>query len=237
MEYHGQEKVLNFLRCPDHLSERKGGMKSSDWRNWNWPLPGKTTHRKKCSGYTTDDGIHGYLLESFFQLASAPDSLLTSLHEDNFIKVIPVFIAKDDIQTKPGIAFDEKQKQLVGSKIKIESKYISDNPDPDKQVLKNNMVHECEVLCITSADNKLSIPYVVNHLTKAISGQETAKKMSDQAIQTYVCLHHLKNRLINIDNWVIKDTRKCSSSCQGCTEGDSMCDSCVEKGVFSKHPV
>ena len=117
------------------------------------------------------------------------------------------------MQIKPGLAFNEKQKQLVGNRIKIDFIYISDNPDPDKQVLKNNMVHECKVLCITSADNKLSILYVANHLTKAISGQETTKKMSDQAIQNHVCLYHLKNRLINIDNLVIKATRKCCSSC------------------------
>ena len=122
-------------------------------------------------------------------------------------------------------------------KLNIDSKYISGNPDPDKQVLKNNMVHECVGLCITIADNKLSIPYAVKHLTTSISGEETAKKMSNQATQTHVCLDHLTNRLINIDNVVIKNTIKCSSSCQGCRERDSMCDSCIEKGVLSNNSV
>ena len=45
------------------------------------------------------------------------------------------------MQIKPDLSFDETQKQLVGSKIKIDSKYISDNPDLNKQVLKNIMVH------------------------------------------------------------------------------------------------
>ena len=81
---------------------------------------GKPTRRRKnCCGYTTDDGIHGYLLERLLQLASAPDSSLTTLHEDKFVKVFPVFIAKDAMQIKPSLSFDEKQKQLVGSKIKI----------------------------------------------------------------------------------------------------------------------
>ena len=49
------------------------------------------------------------------------------------MKIIPVFIAKEAMQIKPGLSFDEKQKQFVGSKmIKIDSKYISNNPDPDK---------------------------------------------------------------------------------------------------------
>ena len=66
-----------------------------------------------------DDGIQGYFLESFLQLASTPDSPLTTLqhvlHEDNFVKVIPVFLAKDAMQTKSGLSFDGKQKQLVGN--------------------------------------------------------------------------------------------------------------------------
>ena len=33
----------------------------------------------------------------------------------------------------------------------------------------------------------------VNHLTKAFSREETAKKMSNQAIQRHVCLLHFKN--------------------------------------------
>ena len=72
-------------------------------------------------------------------MASAPDSQLTTLHEDKFVNVIQVLIAKGDMQRKPGLSFDEKQKQLVGSEIKTNSKYISDNSDPDKLVLKNHM--------------------------------------------------------------------------------------------------
>ena len=58
------------------------------------------------------------------------------------------------MQIKPGFSFDEKQKQLVENIIKIDFKYISDNPDPNKQVLKKIMVYECEVLCITIAYNE-----------------------------------------------------------------------------------
>ena len=72
---------------------------------------------------------------------------------------------------KSGLSFDEKQKQLVGSKIEIDFKFILDNPDPNKQVLNKIMVHECEVLCIITAYKELSIAYAVNHLTKATSGE------------------------------------------------------------------
>ena len=57
----------------------------------------------------------------------------------------------------------------------------------------------------------------VNHLTKAFSREETAKKVSNQAIQRHVCLLHFKKIFLSF---------------QGCTERDSKCDSCVEKGLF-----
>ena len=60
----------------------------------------ETSSRKNCSEYTTDDGIHGCLLESFLQLASAPDrtdSPLSTLHED-FVNFIHVFIAKGNVK-------------------------------------------------------------------------------------------------------------------------------------------
>ena len=75
------------------------------------------------------------------------------------------------MQIKPGLSFDEKQKQLVGSKMKINFKYISDNPDTNKQVLNKIIVIECEILCLTISYNELSIAYAVSHLTKAMSGE------------------------------------------------------------------
>ena len=45
----------------------------------------ETTSRKNFSECTTDDRIHGCLLEGFLQLTSAPDrtdSPLSTLHED-----------------------------------------------------------------------------------------------------------------------------------------------------------
>ena len=66
--------------------------------------------------------------------ADRTDSPLSTLQEDDFVIFIPdlVFIVKDAMQIKPGLSFDEKQKQLIGSKIKINFKYISDNPDTNK---------------------------------------------------------------------------------------------------------
>ena len=81
-----------------------------NWINWNWPLPGRTTRKKIRSGYTTADAVLSYLLLSILKLVSPSDSKVTVLHEDNLVKVVPVFIAKVAMQGKPGFSFDENQK-------------------------------------------------------------------------------------------------------------------------------
>lgn len=137
--------------------------------------------KRTLPAYITDDGIHSYLLSSILKLASSSDSKVTPLHEDNLVKVIPVFIAKDAMQIKLGFSFDENQKRIIGSTLKIDYNFVSENPFPDTETLKAHMVQECEVLCITSADKSISVPYAVNHLTKYMSGEETEVKMVNEA--------------------------------------------------------
>ena len=79
---------------------------------------------------------------------------------------------------------------MLEVKLKIDFKYMSDNPDPTNRFWKNNIVHECEVLCITIAYNKQTIPYAFNRPTESISGEKTSKKTSNQAIERHVCIHH-----------------------------------------------
>lgn len=236
LEYHGQESMVNLLRGSGHFGQGRGGIKSFAWQNWNWPLPGRATRKKNLPGYTTDDGVHSYLLESILKLASAQDCKITPLYEDKIVKVIPVFIAKDAMQIKPGLAFDENQKLLIGSKLRIDNNFVQNNPNPDKEALKNNMVQECEVICITTADNAISVPCGVNHHTKSMSGEETESLFSLQAAHAQVCLQHLSQKIVKIENSVIKDSEVCSFTCSQCKE-NSLCDSCIAKGVVSLNQI
>ena len=64
----------------------------------------ETTSRKNCSEYTTDDRIHGCLLERFLQLAYAPDrtdSPLSTLHEGDFVNFIPKTLQRVPANKKP----------------------------------------------------------------------------------------------------------------------------------------
>ena len=125
LEYHGHENVVNLLRGSGHLNQGKGGVKAFDWMNWNWPLPGRTTRKKNRSGYTTADGVLSYLLLSILKLVSTSDCKVTVLHEDNLVKVIPVFSVKNAMQVKPGFSFDENQKRIIGSTLSIDYIFMS----------------------------------------------------------------------------------------------------------------
>ena len=174
LEYHGSRKVVNLLRGPGHDGEgARVFLCIPDWVKWNWPLPGKTTRDKMYSGYSTENGILAPFLESFLQLASTSDGGILTLFEDKSVKVIPVMLAKDGMQQlKPGLLYDSKQGKLIGSTLNLSYNYIKQG-EPDRELIKSSIVQEAEVLCLTTADSKFSLPVGVNHLSKGLTAAET----------------------------------------------------------------
>ena len=136
LEYHGGRKVVNLLRGSGHDGEcRNSAVSGFDWRKWNWPLPGKTTRDKMYSGYSTENGIYAPLLQSFLQLSSVPNADILTLCEDTTVKVIPVALAKDAMQLKPGLLYDSRQARLIGSTLNLDYNFIRQG-EPDKDTLK-----------------------------------------------------------------------------------------------------
>ena len=66
------------------------------------------------------------------------------------------------------------------------------------------MVQEAEVLCLTTADAKFSLPVGVNHLSKGLTAAETLEIIKKEMKQINVCLNHLKLRLVDLENGVLK---------------------------------
>lgn len=80
-------------------------------------------------GYTTEDGIHTNLLQSF--LLSCISEGTIPLYEDEKVKVFPVVLGKDAMQVKPGLLYDARQGKLLGRTINIDYKFGRDNSEPD----------------------------------------------------------------------------------------------------------
>ena len=90
------QKAMNLLRGPGFLGSGKGVAKAFDWPSWNWPIPGKTTRKKNCTGYTTDNGIHKSLFTSFLDLAGRKNIPVRPLPliDNDTVQVLPVTIQK-----------------------------------------------------------------------------------------------------------------------------------------------
>ena len=87
------------------------------------------------SGYSTENGIYAPLQQSFLHLSSGPDGDILTLYEDSTVKIIPVALAKDGMQLKPGLIYDTRQGKLIGNTLNLDYNYIKQG-EPDKDTLK-----------------------------------------------------------------------------------------------------
>ncbi|CAG2235332.1 unnamed protein product [Mytilus edulis] len=229
IEYHGHKKVLNILRGPGFLGTGKGGIKHFDWKSWNLPLPSHFARHKNVSGYTTENGIHCNLLRSFLEICAQEDSVVTSLLNNGYTKVIPVAMQKDGMALKPGLMVDIRQGVLIGGTLKIDNEFIERHPNPSPEMLKSLFVQEAEVTCLTSLDNKLTLPVGVDYNCKGISSAETFEKFNLHCNQLQICLQCIKSGHINTENGVIV-SGNCSSKCETCLEQRSVCQDCKRNG-------
>ena len=229
LEYHGGRSVINLLRGPGHDGEGSGGIFAFDWKKWNLPLPGKTTRDKMYGGYTTEDGIQKHLLQSFLQICSQTSDII-SLHEDAHVKIIPVILAKDAMALKPGLLYDSRQGKLIGSKLNLDYSYIKSG-EPNKELLKENMVQEAEVSCLTTMDGKFSLQVGLNHLTKSLTAIDTLNVIKREINQLTVCLNDLKNHRVSVENGVLKELSTCTTTCKTCSDTREVCETCKGKGI------
>ena len=239
LEYHGHEKVMHILRGEAHYGSGRGGIKSFCPEKWNLPLPSKSTRKKNKSGYTTDDGIHYNKLRAFLELAGADDSLITPLFSNHVLQIIPVICGKDGMQIKPGLITDKRQGILVGATERIDAAYARNNLAPDNDYLRNIMVTEAEAITLSTADNSFGIPIGVNYVPKGVKGDTTAEEIRSAAKITQVCLTHLREKSVDIQNGIIRSTDKCIPvDCAECNEiKDSLksCINCTERVLCYVH--
>ncbi|VDI07902.1 Hypothetical predicted protein [Mytilus galloprovincialis] len=223
------DQISDNIRGPGFLGTGKGGIKHFDWKSWNLPLPSHFARHKNVSGYTTENGIHCNLLRSFLEICAQEDSVVTSLLNNGYTKVIPVAMQKDGMALKPGLMVDIRQGVLIGGTLKIDNEFIERHPNPSPEMLKSLFVQEAEVTCLTSLDNKLTLPVGVDYNCKGISSAETFEKFNLHCNQLQICLQCIKSGHINTENGVIV-SGNCSSKCETCLEQRSVCQDCKRNG-------
>ena len=229
MEYHGHEKIMNLLRGPGFTGTGRGGRKSFDWSSWNFPIPSYTTRKKNSGSYTTESGIHKHMLAAFMTLCSVRGTPVHHLVDTDSLCVIPVSLQRDGMQLKPGLVFDKRQGILIGTTENIDVKYVESHPVPEPEHLKNIMVKEADCCCISSLDGTLSMPIGVIYLPSKVSADETARDFIGKAKQIQTCLNCIVSGKITTKSGVIVGDA-CKSECVNCTQLESVCTLCEEKG-------
>ena len=192
IQFHGGLKVLNLLRGPGQSGSDAAGNKPFCWDDYNVPLPAHNTRNEVSTGYSTKSGILKPLLHSCLEFARK-NKLVEPLVENDSLIVYPFSLAMDGMAITPGLVFDARQGQLLGTNHNINLDYVKQNPNPDIECLKKTFITEVESVILTSLDGKVSLPVGMNFTTKGVSGQDMAKKVIDHKSIVETCLNCLSS--------------------------------------------
>ena len=226
----GKKRVLRLMRGP--AREGKGRWSDFEINNFNIPIPSlDTISRDKGKSYTPRSGIIKQFLQGFIKMAMAHAQPIA---ENGLVKTIPVVRSIDGFGLKAGCQRDQIINELIGATQKIDIEYVLTNPNPDPAKLRDLLVKEAESEVLTTLDCSTTLPVGANYIGKR-NGEETYNDMKLRVKQIQICEGCLEN--VNHDLSCITDNGDlCNSSCTICSEQNSLCVNCSEKGYTNIDP-
>ncbi len=117
----------------------------------------------------------------------------------------------------------------------LDINYVKSNKDPTPELnnyLKQNIATEATVTLLTNAPKTISLAVGIGyHSQTGKTGENLTKKLAQEVTQLQSCLGCLK------PNPTIVETDCCeSSTCNACTELQSVCEECKADGQVSHLP-
>lgn len=226
----GKKRVLRLMRGP--AREGKDRWPDFDINSFNIPIPSlDATSRDKGKSYTPRSGIIKQFLLGFIEMAMAHAQPIA---ENGLAKPIPVVRRIDGFGSKAGCQRDQIINELIGATQKIDIEYVLANPNPDPTKLRHLLVKEAESEVLTKLDCSTTLPVGTNYIGKR-NGEETYNDMKLRVQQIQICEGCLEN--VNHDLSCIRDNGDlCNSSCAICSEQNSLCVNCSEKGYTNIDP-
>lgn len=226
----GKKRVLRLMRGP--AREGKDRWPDFDINSFNIPIPSlDATSRDKGKSYTPRSGIIKQFLLGFIEMAMAHAQPIA---ENGLAKTIPVVRRIDGFGSKAGCQRDQIINELIGATQRIDIEYVLANPNPDPTKLRHLLVKEAESEVLTKLDCSTTLPVGTNYIGKR-NGEETYNDMKLRVQQIQICEGCLEN--VNHDLSCIRDNGDlCNSSCAICSEQNSLCVNCSEKGYTNIDP-
>ena len=234
VQYLGGERTVNFIRGPMWQGFGRGGKRDPKDAQMNFGGPSISVMQKQTSGYTTRSGVLKPWLLAMQKMCEANNE--NTFVNNNAVSVTAVCYANDSTALKASIAFDEKQALNIGLMNEVDLTFIKENPNPSPTFLRDNVVTEANITCLTTADNLSSMPVAVTYMTKKGKTGEYVKSQILQEvriIQTCLdCVKESKSRCSIIEE---KDISHCDAFCEDCVQ-EKVCDNCTLQGQKSTIP-
>ena len=207
-------------------------MPDFDISSFNIPIPSlDAIFRDKGKSYTPRSGIIKQFLQCFIKMAMAHAQPIA---EDGLVKTVPVVRSIDGFGLKAGCQRDQIINELIGATQKIDMDYVLANPNPDPAKLRDLLVKESESEVFTTLDCSTTLPVGVNYIGRR-NGEETYDDLKLRVKQIQICEGCLEN--VKHDLSCIRDSGDvCNSSCAICSEQNSLCVNCSDKGYGSIDP-
>lgn len=166
----GHSRTFNLLTGKRMFQRGRGSAHNFRWEDNNIPLP---LPMSRNEGYVYKSGlIRGYLV-AFLNIAFSQGSQVTSLVDNDALKVILVSMAKDGFTLKPGFEVDQRAMVVVGGQEVYTLEYIRRNQDLPHEDFANKFITEVEIIGLTTLENKTALIIANNVSGKDGDGRTT----------------------------------------------------------------
>ena len=231
VKYLGGERTAKFIIGPKYHGQGQKGVFHSDNVKLNLGGPSRTVRQKVTSGYTTKSGVIKQWLQCFLELSNDPSGAKPLIDSPN-LRVFGVSVQNDSTPLKPSIQFDEQQHINVGLSDRIHIRFVSQNPEPSPEFLKEKVITEVNVSNVTTLDNAVSLPICINYKPKAgKTGDELKRQFLEETDIIQTCLHCLYKAKASENTVTMEAVTACQTVCDSCLNQKKVCLGCSSTQV------
>ena len=236
----GGRSTDNFVRGPMFYGQGKGFSNSRNMKDVKMNLGGPSLKvcEKQGSAFTTDSGVLKSLSGIHMKLTNSGSALndaVTPLLDTDKVVVYPCSYSNDGTALKPAIEYDAVSKTNVGLTVRADHNFVKNNNPPDPEKLKDLIVTEAVVGSLTTLDNKVSLPVLVEYCPKAgKTGTNLTEKVKDHVKILQMCENCLAKT--KVENLIVQNSAICKSFCETCFDEKHVCQPCKADGQVSIYP-
>ena len=188
--------------------------------------PLEPTRAKKQAGYSTSSGVIKLLSLCQLKLSTYQRDVSTFFIYNDLVGVVPSVLSNDGNALKPAIELDLYKKQSIRLNVKVDYEFVSKNPEPSLEYLKDHIVPEVVVTSVTTLDNTVSLPCVTEYVQKKGNSGENLEKSFIETIKIIQSCERCQQKAKVENNILNLKSGDCNNRCEACLITKEVCDGC-----------